>query len=90
MWTEQKEETFSFHKSGKNCIDHLLYRNTRWCRWLRYCATRLKATGFIPDDVTQNPTQFFRPHYGPGFDSNSNRNEYQEFILGVKADGTKG
>ena len=26
-------------------------------------------------------------HYGPGVDSASNRNEYQEYILGVKAAG---
>jgi hypothetical protein len=26
----------------------------------------------------------FRPHYGPGVDSTSNRNEYQEFSWGVK------
>ena len=32
-------------------------------------------------------TQFFRPHYGPGVDSASNRNEYQEYFLGVKAAG---
>jgi hypothetical protein len=30
-------------------------------------------------------TYFFRPHYGPGVDSVSNRNEYQEYLLGVKA-----
>ena len=24
-----------------------------------------------------------RPHYGPGVDTASNRNEYQEFFLGV-------
>ena len=29
----------------------------------------------------------FRPHYGPGFDSASNRNEYQEYFLWVKAAG---
>ena len=29
----------------------------------------------------------FRSHYGPGFDSASNRNEYQENFLGVKAAG---
>jgi len=28
-----------------------------------------------------------RSHYGPGVDSASNRNEYQEYFLGVKADG---
>jgi len=29
-------------------------------------------------------TQFFWPLYGPGVDSASNRNEYQEYFLGVK------
>ena len=28
-----------------------------------------------------------RSHYGPGFDSASNRNEYQVYFLGVKAAG---
>jgi len=28
----------------------------------------------------------FRSHYGPGVDSASKRNEYQEHFLGVKAD----
>jgi hypothetical protein len=27
----------------------------------------------------------FRPHYGPGVDSAFDRNEYQEYFLGVKA-----
>ena len=30
-------------------------------------------------------TQSFQLHYGPGVDSASNRNEYQEYFLGVKA-----
>ena len=29
----------------------------------------------------------FRSHYGPGVKSASNRNEYQEYFLGVKAAG---
>jgi len=29
----------------------------------------------------------FRSHYGPGVDSVSNGNEYQEYFLGVKAAG---
>jgi hypothetical protein len=29
----------------------------------------------------------FRSHYGPGVDSASNRHEYQEYLLGVKAAG---
>jgi hypothetical protein len=32
----------------------------------------------------------FRPHYGPGVDSHSNRNEYQKYFLGVKAAGALG
>jgi hypothetical protein len=29
----------------------------------------------------------FRPHYSSGVDSASNRNEYQEYFLGVKTAG---
>jgi hypothetical protein len=32
-------------------------------------------------------TYSFRSHYGPGVDSACNRNEYQEYFLGVKAAG---
>jgi len=35
-------------------------------------------------------TQSFRSHYGPGVDSASNRNEYQEYLLGVKTAGAYG
>jgi len=35
-------------------------------------------------------TQPFWPHYGPGVDSASNRNKYQEYFLGVKAAGAWG
>jgi len=31
--------------------------------------------------------RIFRSHYGPGVDSSSNINEYQEHFLGVKAAG---
>jgi hypothetical protein len=34
--------------------------------------------------------KYFRPHYGFGVDSASNRNEYQEYFVGVKATGAKG
>jgi hypothetical protein len=34
--------------------------------------------------------QSFHPHYGSGVDSASNRNEYQEYFLGVKATGASG
>jgi hypothetical protein len=29
----------------------------------------------------------FKPHYGPGVDSAFNRNEYQEYFVGIKAAG---
>ena len=32
-------------------------------------------------------TKSFRSHHGPGVDSASNRNEYQENLLGVNAAG---
>ena len=60
----------------------------RWRSWLRYCATSRKVAGSILDGVIG----IFRCHnpsadYGPGVDSASSRNEYQEYFLGVKAAG---
>jgi len=52
-------------------------------------ATNRKVAGSIPAGVIG----FFidikssQSHYGPGVDSASNRNEYQEYFLGVKAAG---
>ena len=58
-------------------------------QWLRYCATNQKVAGLIPAGVSGNfiDIKSFRSHYGPGVDSASNRNEYQEYFLGVKAAG---
>jgi len=48
-----------------------------------YCLCRWQAgvSGFFID------IKSFRSHYGPGVGSASNRNEYQEYFLGVKAAG---
>ena len=56
-------------------------------QWLRCCATNQKVAGSIPagDIGILHCT-----HYGPGVDSVSNRNEYQEHFLGVKAAGAQG
>jgi len=43
--------------------------------------SQLVVIGFFID------IKSFRSHYGPGVDSSSNRNEYQEYFLGVKAAG---
>jgi len=49
-------------------------------RWLRCCATNRKVAGSIPASVIGFfvDIKSFRSHYGPGVDSASNRNEYQE------------
>jgi hypothetical protein len=44
-----------------------------------------KVAGSIPDGV--GIFQGLLAHYGPGVDSASNRNEYQEYFLGVKVAG---
>jgi len=59
-------------------------KGTELTQWLRCCATSRKVAGSIPDVVIGifSLTQSFRSHYGPGVDSASNRNEYQEYFLG--------
>jgi len=60
------------------------YWGTAVAQWLRCCATNRKVagvSGFLID------IKHFRSHYGPGVDSASNRNEYQEYYLGVRAAG---
>jgi len=54
-------------------------------QWLRFFATNRKVAVSIPAGVID--IKSFRSHYGPGVDSASNRNEYQEYFLGVKAAG---
>jgi len=62
---------------------------TAVAQWLRCCATNRKVAGSIPAGVIGSfiDIKSFRSHYGPGVDSASNRNEYQEYFLGVKAAG---
>ena len=59
--------------------------DTRQRSWLRHCATSRKVAGSIPDGIIgifhwRNPS-------APGVDLASNKNEYQEYFLGVKAAG---
>ena len=58
-------------------------------QWLRCCATDRKVAGSIPASVSGFfiDIKSFRSHFGPGVDSASNRNKYQEFFLAVKAAG---
>jgi hypothetical protein len=64
----------------------LLSWGTRKQSWLRHHAISWKVVGSIPDEVIgffnwPNPSKM---HYGPGVNSASNRNEYQESSWGVK------
>jgi len=58
-------------------------------QWLRCYATNRKVAGSIQTGVTGFfiDIKSFGSHYGPGVDSASNRNEYQEHFLEVKATG---
>jgi len=62
---------------------------TAVAQWLRCCATNRKVAGSIPAGVSGFfiDIKSFQSHYSPGVDSASNRNEYQEYFLGVKAAG---
>ena len=59
---------------------------TALAQWLRCCVTNRKDAGSIPAGVTGFfiGTKSLRSHYGPGVDSASNRNEYQEYLLGQR------
>jgi len=66
-----------------------IFWGTALAQWLRCCATNRKVAGSIPAGVSGFfiDIKSFRSHYGPGVDSASNRNEYQEYFLGVKLAG---
>jgi hypothetical protein len=55
-------------------------RGIRRRSWLRHCAISRKAEGSLPDSAIVI-FQSFQPHYSPGVDSASNRNDYQEYFL---------
>ena len=62
-------------------------KQTAVAQWLRCFATNRKVSGSIPASVSGFfiDVKSFRSHYGSGVASN--RNEYQEYFLGVKAAG---
>jgi len=80
------------NKCTPNCLKHcaifMIYTQFT-VQWLRCCATNRKVAGSIPAGVTGFfiDIKSFCSHYGLGVDSASNRNEYQEYFLGVKAAG---
>ena len=78
-------------KNGCSCNSNppVLIRGTAVAQWLRCCATNRKVAGSIPAGVNGFffDIKSFRSHCGPGVDSASNRNDYLDYFLGVKAAG---
>ena len=71
-----------------NSVFYLHYSGTAVAQWLKCCAANRKVAGSIFGFFID--IKSFRSHYGPGVDSASNRNEYQEYFLGAKAAGAQG
>ena len=71
--------SFTFNLAYVNWV------GTAVAQWLRCCATNRKVAVSIPAGVSGFfiDTKSFRSYYGPRVDSASNRNEYQEYFLGV-------
>ena len=76
----------SFHSINRFILK---IQGTAVAQWLWCCATNRKVAGSIPAVVTGFfiDIKLFRSHNAPGVDSASNRNEFQENLLGVKAAG---
>ena len=79
---------FCFYFTGL-CLIPIGLVVTAVAQWLRCCVTNRKVAGSIPAGVSGFfiDIKSFRSHYGPEVVSASNRNEYQEYFLGVKAAG---
>ena len=58
---------------------------TRWRSWLRHCATSRNVASSFGIRLQFFIDIILPAAHGSGVDSASNRNEYQEYFLGVKA-----
>ena len=82
---------FYIHKNVPGVINvsnaSCLILGTAVAQWLRCCAKNRKVAGSIPAGVYGFfiDIKSFRSHYGPGVDSASNRNEYRDYFVVVKA-----
>jgi len=76
-------------KSGVRYNKNIYCSSFEVAQWLCCCATNRKVAGSSPAGVIGFfiDTKSFRSHYSPGVDLASNKNEYQEHFLGVKAAG---
>ena len=82
-------EERKFYRQHWYFCEVLVEAGTAVAQWLRCCATNREVAGSIPATVSGFfiDIKSFRSHYGPGVDSASNINEYQDYFLGVKTAG---
>jgi len=88
IWNIKSHEMWLwFCMFGLSIVHYVV--GTAVAQWLRCCATNQKVAGSIPASVGGFFIDIkpFQSHYGPGVDSASNRNKYQEYFLVVKAAG---
>ena len=91
--TSASPPSTSLSKISRNHLYLTIFYKPNWgtavAQWLRCCTTNRKVAGSIPASVSGFfiDIKSFRSHYGPGVQAASNRNEYQEHFLGVKAAG---
>ena len=81
------------HMEGRRHIVPLIFNLSTSRRWGHAVVELVEALRYKPEGCGFDSrwchwnfslTQSFWPHYGPGVDSASNRNEYQEYFLGGK------
>ena len=89
MLENNKHIFFNMHRMNTNVNILVITMGTAVAQWLRCCATFRKVAGSIPAGVSgfSIDIKSFLSHRGPGVDTDSNRNEYQGYFLGVKAAG---
>jgi len=89
IFSDIKKGYVTTKKNSNFCHLYQNVKGTAVAQWLRCCATNRNVAGSIPAGVSGFfiDTKSYRSHYGPGVDSASKRNEYQEHFLGVKAVG---
>ena len=92
LFCEKNNISVEFHANFLLCTHFVWFyflrtvQKTEVAQWLRCCVTNRKVAGSIPAGVSGFfiDIKSFRSHYGPGVDSASNRNEYQDYFLGGK------
>jgi len=84
---DEKSSSSQFKKRLLKISFSCSYLGTTVAQWLRCYATNRWVAGSTPAGVSGFFIDIKSFRFRPGVDSASNRNEYQEYFLGVKAAG---